>query len=356
MFSKNLRKFVVAVMVSTLPMNAFAVSFSDVDTNHPYYSAIVHLSDEGVINGYEDGSFQPEKEINRAELVKVLVEGLGFTPDPTVHKNCFPDVREEWFASYVCFAKENKWIEGYPDKFFHPGRSVNRAEALKIVLNAFSFVMTTPSEKPFEDVEIDDWFAPFVDLGKQKNILPEKDQLFDPSKPRTRGEVALIISRTMKIKQIDEDKFEEWNKEWEDAEAQTLILINEIRAENGKQPLKLNPFLNVIAREHSKDMAERGELTHEGSDGTEPFDRIKNSGATGFSAGAENVGAGTVPQGGSIYEVIEAIHRDIYMKEADGVHNHKSNLLSSLIPFNEVGIGIYVKDGKVYFTSDFVVR
>ncbi|MDX9971302.1 MAG: S-layer homology domain-containing protein [Candidatus Gracilibacteria bacterium] len=106
--------------------------FRDVRDNHPNANAINYLANAKVVQGYGDKTFGPQKEITRAELTKMLVQSLN-PGDLSEYKNCFPDVKEDWYAPYVCFAKENNWITGYKDGKFKPSNTINRAEALKII-------------------------------------------------------------------------------------------------------------------------------------------------------------------------------------------------------------------------------
>ena len=69
--------------------------FNDVETKSKNSQAIKYLKDNQIIGGYSDGSFKPSNSINRAELLKILVEGIGNRPDETKYKNCFPDVKNE---------------------------------------------------------------------------------------------------------------------------------------------------------------------------------------------------------------------------------------------------------------------
>ncbi|MEL7049715.1 MAG: CAP domain-containing protein, partial [Pseudomonadota bacterium] len=70
-------------------------------------------------------------------------------------------------------------------------------------------------------------------------------------------------------------------------------LINQYRADNGLKPLKLNNDLAVAAKGHARDLAKWDRISHYGSDGSNPWDRVKR---TGFKArlAAENVGTGQV--------------------------------------------------------------
>lgn len=110
--------------------------FNDVGETHLNRRAINHSYQYGIIEGYPDGTFGPDRPINRAELIKVMVyQILEGEPDPQTYRNCFSDVNEEWFAPYVCYALEQGWVQGYEDGTYRPGNPVNRVEALKIIMN-----------------------------------------------------------------------------------------------------------------------------------------------------------------------------------------------------------------------------
>ena len=68
-------------------------------------------------------------------------------------------------------------------------------------------------------------------------------------------------------------------------------MINQYRVKKGLKPVKLEPKLAVAAKRHSDDLAKHDRISHQGSDGTDPWDRVKG---TGYKAklAAENVGAG----------------------------------------------------------------
>jgi len=68
-------------------------------------------------------------------------------------------------------------------------------------------------------------------------------------------------------------------------------LINAYRKEKGLKPVKLNPELSNAAKGHSKDLAKWDRISHYGSDGSNPWDRVKRSGFNARLA-AENVGTG----------------------------------------------------------------
>jgi uncharacterized protein YkwD len=111
-------------------------------------------------------------------------------------------------------------------------------------------------------------------------------------------------------------------------------LINQYRHEKGLKPLKLNAELTDAAKEHSRDLAKWDRISHYGSDGSNPWDRVKRTGYKPRLA-AENVGTGQV----SFEEVLRG------WKESPG---HNKNLLLS--DARDMGLAL-VQDPKTEFKS-----
>lgn len=175
--------------------------FADVASNHKNSRAIRYLKENNVISGYPDGTFQPGKTINRAELMKILVTNQGLNPDPAFYKSCFPDVTEEWFAPYVCYAEAQGWVDGYPDGTFKPANTVNKVEALKMLLNSRGIVVTNQvSALPFSDTKSSDWYAPYLDSAYRFGLLEEAEGgKMNPSSGMDRGAASENIYRLLQI-------------------------------------------------------------------------------------------------------------------------------------------------------------
>ena len=111
-------------------------------------------------------------------------------------------------------------------------------------------------------------------------------------------------------------------------------LINAYRKQKGLKPLKLNAELTAAAKSHSRDLAKWDRISHYGSDGSNPWDRVKR---TGYHArlAAENVGTGQV----DFQEVLRG------WEESPG---HNKNLL--LPDATHMGIAL-VQDPKTEFKS-----
>ena len=236
------------------------------DEGHTYAEAIEYLSEQGVVEGYDDGSYKPDQEINRAEFLKIVMTAR----DPTVagnaySKKCFPDVDlDEWYAPYVCAAKELGIVEGYPSGDFEPDSTINMAEALKITLGSYDY--------PIE--ETDPWYEGVMDQAEDLKLLPETYERADQWV--NRGEMAEIMYRLTGDYDFTQEGLD---REGLDAmEEEFLALLNDYRADLGLDPLDDDLNLNRAALLHSEWMYETGIYSHEGKNGSSHTQRCIDSG------------------------------------------------------------------------------
>ncbi|MFC1615515.1 S-layer homology domain-containing protein [Patescibacteria group bacterium] len=187
--------------------------FPDVRNSHPNSTAINYLKQESIIGGYEDGTFHPDGEITKGELLKILVI-MRENPDPEYYSNCFEDVEDQWHAPYICYAKDQKWINGFEDGTFLPDEPVTRAEALKMIYEA-EFEKNI-SENNFladpmiKDIPEDAWYKKYVVFGLKFDLLDLKHlektedglNLYLPESNITRKEVAETIFRSIIFKKF----------------------------------------------------------------------------------------------------------------------------------------------------------
>ena len=105
--------------------------FHDVEANAWYAQSINNLASLGILEGYEDGSFQPEQTITRAEFAAVASRFEQLSQADGI---VFEDVPEDhWAVMYISNVYAKGWVSGYPDGSFRPENSITRAEVVKIV-------------------------------------------------------------------------------------------------------------------------------------------------------------------------------------------------------------------------------
>jgi uncharacterized protein YkwD len=126
-----------------------------------------------------------------------------------------------------------------------------------------------------------------------------------------------------------------------DESAQMLSLINAYRAENGLSALTIDTRLVAAALVHSEDQATNCEMTHDGTDGSEPWDRVEAQGYD-WTVAAENVAAGQT----TVSQVMTS-----WWNSA----GHRANILNSKVV--NVGFAVSTNSGcsnyATYWTQDF---
>jgi len=170
-------------------------------SGHKNQEAIEYLVDQGIVDGYPDKTFKPNQEVNRAELLKIVIEGQGIEVEESKYANCFPDVTSEWFAKYVCYAKNRSWVKGYEDGTYKPAQTVNKPEAIKILLNSQEVpvddLADLAASLPFSDVGSHDWFYPYILKAYQLGILEEDGAIYAPATGMLRGGIAENLFRLL---------------------------------------------------------------------------------------------------------------------------------------------------------------
>jgi len=175
-----------------------AFSFGDLNSSDEEYDAVMELWALGIIEGYDDGNFYPDQTVNRAELLKILIEGQGITPDEDEYQGCFDDVEDDWYAKYVCYAEEQGWVQGYGDGNFYPAQTVNKVEALKMLLVVYGYEVDEDEDvrggMPYTDTWPTAWYAGYVDLAFELGILTEEEgSEFEPEGDRDRGDICMEL-------------------------------------------------------------------------------------------------------------------------------------------------------------------
>ena len=150
--------------------------------------------DQGVIHGNDDGSFAPNRQLNRAEVSKVIVLASGVELDTSGGPH-FPDVsRNAWYYDYIETMYNQGWINGYPDGYFRPAVGINRAEIGKMAVNAFEIDQDLSGAPHFDDVSASDWFYGYVETAYNNGLMRGYgDGSFGPANPVTRAETVKIV-------------------------------------------------------------------------------------------------------------------------------------------------------------------
>lgn len=170
---KNLKAAIGLLLVGLLICPASAASsFPDVDENADYAEAVEYLKDVGIMRGDDQGHFNPDKTVTRAEMATIICNMLGETQDLTVSDQ-FSDVPLTYWANkYITRAKELGFISGYGNGKFGPNDSVTYEQAVTMLIGA-----TGLSEFAIEEGGYPDGYIEVAkDCGYLLNIVAEKGE------------------------------------------------------------------------------------------------------------------------------------------------------------------------------------
>lgn len=173
-------------------------SFTDVSA-HWAEENIKSLASKGIINGFEDGSFKPDKAVTRAEFVTMVVKALGLTSTSNAE---FADVASgSWYESYIKSAVAANLVSGMPDGSFAPNENIKRQDAILILYRGFENILESGKAIEFSDKSaISSYALEAADALSASGIVNGDDNLsFNPHHSTTRAEVAALLERILSL-------------------------------------------------------------------------------------------------------------------------------------------------------------
>ena len=196
-----MKRIVIFFMVLFAFTQSVFAAFPDVPEGYAQETSINWLQEQGVIQGYPDGTFKPEASINRAEFLKMLYETTGMEEGET--ELSFPDVPSDaWYTPYIEAGYKDGVIQGYPDGTFKPANNINFAEAVKIVMKGFFNVDTMGVETSIAcdhnyNIDSSAWFYKYIEKADELCLL-EYDAM-DPGAYITRAQMAELLYRAKAV-------------------------------------------------------------------------------------------------------------------------------------------------------------
>lgn len=143
--------------------------FRDVASGSWYNTYVATLNNAGVITDSSNGCFRPNEAITRAELAAMLAK----FSETTGAANYFNDVSAKyWAANAIAICAKLGWINGYPDGTFRPDKNVTRAELMAMINRATGRAPKSadaflPGMKTWIDNTADKWY--YLDVQEATN-------------------------------------------------------------------------------------------------------------------------------------------------------------------------------------------
>lgn len=178
-------------------IGCYKQTFADVGISHWAFQDVEMLAADKVVSGYPDGAFKPDNPVERAEFVKMIIEGLGL-PKKLHYNSYFKDVPiTHWAWPYIESAYELGMITGYSDNKFLPGNRIKRVEMTSILMRSGIFPVNYSGEA-FADVPISHWGYGYIMSARNAGIINGyPGNYFRPDQAMSRAESAKVIKNSL---------------------------------------------------------------------------------------------------------------------------------------------------------------
>jgi hypothetical protein len=190
------------IVVFQTPTYAQTASFSDLSSDYWARGFIQELANRGVISGFPDGTFRPNDPVTRAQFAAMVRQ--AFPRSATRSPIQFNDVPGNyWAADAIRAAYTTGFLSGYPNNSFQPERNIPRAEVLVSLANGLGYSPTAAigsTLQVYRDANgIPDWARSSIASATERQIVvnyPDVSTL-NPNRSATRAEVAAFIYQAL---------------------------------------------------------------------------------------------------------------------------------------------------------------
>jgi hypothetical protein len=172
------------------------IDFTDVSEGNVHRDAILRLANDGIILGFDDGTYRPFLNVTRGQLSSILARTAGLEPAAAPYD--FTDIEGSVHAGNIQALADAGIITGFSDGTFRPSLPVTRAQAASLI-GRWIEVEQVPTG-PFTDVSPDGVHSGYINaLNELGIILGRTPTTFEPASPLQRGQTASIVARTLDV-------------------------------------------------------------------------------------------------------------------------------------------------------------
>ncbi len=174
-------------------LSAVSASYYDLPADHWAAQSVSVLGGNGIISGYEDGSYRPDNSITRAEFAKLVISAFSVN---AAEINDFSDVAStDWYAPFVAKAAGSGLITGY-EGIFNPNGNISRQDAALILYRMASLAgVVYLGNANFADINDIDVYAITAvrGLANASIISGDSNYRFNPKNNLSRAEAAKLL-------------------------------------------------------------------------------------------------------------------------------------------------------------------
>lgn len=208
--------FLLSTLIAPSSIKGEVSVFKDLNWDYWAFKEIKFLADEGMVSGYPDGTFRPENSITRAEFAKLVLLYSQPKGEKLPDVQTFPDVpKTHWAFPYIEACVRLGILSGYPDGTFKPEKSITKAEIVKLIVASKKYPEQIFKRDAFLDCGEGDWFFWHIQTALSYGILRVSDPglteevsqevgsyskkilgyNFFPNSPATRAQACVLLYR-----------------------------------------------------------------------------------------------------------------------------------------------------------------
>ncbi len=363
---------IAVLLISSVAAAEPESAFSDVYASSNHVAAINWITENAIAKGYPDGSFRPDRRVNRAEAIKMIVLARN-AHDDSCTDSIFADIpRSAWFVTYVCSAERLGWLDQRGDKpSFRPSDTINAGELSTLLARVYEF--DVPEGEP--------WYAPSIRALASRHIIPPEIEASGQSVSRSQLAEMLwrLEQKPSNVSSANSDNLLSAQCDWQPARDITRVddeeitrtwmnWVNGLRVERDLEPYAIDRHLMRTAQSWADHAQVSGAITHkrQGQSAYYDYNRMEEWFAS-LDLSFRNINRITFTEniGWGVYkcskedctaDLIKALRTtfDMYVAEKDKASKpHWNSMVNP--EFRLAGVGMTVDEtrGRYYFTAHY---
>lgn len=185
---------VVVILVHMFPFISHAI-ITDI-SGHWAEDTILKWIEDGLADGYSDGTFRPNRDITRAEFMKLVNNTFGFVEETEI---VYTDVIEsQWYFDTVKKAQAAGYIDGYDDGTLRPNNPITREEVATIITRIMKLEENEEMVERFKDKDSIKWSRGYVGAVAKAGLMEGYDDgTFRPQRNITRAEAVYALNNIL---------------------------------------------------------------------------------------------------------------------------------------------------------------
>ncbi len=184
-----MKKKIIATLLALTTLLSAASVFAYPDCTDENVMALTEL---GILEGDENGNFNPYQNLTRAEFSKMIAPALSGYEDieeiePSTYESMFNDIKNHWGFKYIALCEANRLIDGFEDDTFRPDGSLTYAQTIKMCLSAIGYSGLTTDTEP--------WYKKWTEMAYEYGLTDT--QIANPNEYINRIDAAELVYKTI---------------------------------------------------------------------------------------------------------------------------------------------------------------